>query len=144
MRQVRKLEKTINYILDGRPTLINKVETNTHFWAEELSHQERLTSVAPEEALENVIANMAILNTGSFHHTTPGGEVIARFIESDRATLIVTEWHFPEKAFNFMVNKLTYGDTKFKRKFNETNNKLPINYRVTIESKFYTSKYEQI
>ena len=138
MRQVRKLEKIIIYILDGRPTLINKVETNTHFWAEELSPQERLTSVAPEEALENVIANMAILNTGSFHHTTPGGEVIARFIESDRATLIITEWHFPEKAFNFMVNKLTYGDTKFKRKFAIPDAVLPL------ESKFYTSKYEQI
>ena len=138
MRETRKLEKTINYILDGRPTLINKVETNTHFWTEELSTQERLTSVAPEEALENVIANMAILNTGSFHHTTPGGEVIARFIESDRATLIVTEWHFPEKAFNFMVNKLTYGDTKFKRKFAILDAVLPL------EAKFYTSKYEQI
>ena len=142
MRETRKLDKLINYMLDGKTIQINKIETNKHVWVAKLPPLEKLTAVEPETTLRNVIANMALLNTGSFH--LKGDEVVARFKESDKNTLIITEWYFPRNAFDSMVHTLTYGDTAFKVEFNKINDRLPPNYRVIIESKFYTSKYEQI
>lgn len=127
MRETRKLDKLINYMLDGKTIQINKIETNKHVWVAKLPPLEKLTAVEPEVTLRNVIANMALLNTGSFH--LKGDEVVARFKESDRNTLIVTEWYFPREAFNATAYELTYSTTAGKE--------IP-------EAKFYTSKYEQI
>lgn len=136
MRETRKLDKLINYMLDGKTIQINKIETNKHVWVAKLPPLEKLTAVEPETTLRNVIANMALLNTGSFHRHED--EIIARFVENDKNTLIVTEWSFPLKTFDLMVHTLTYGDTAFKYKIA---NHPP---SANIEAKFYTSKYEQI
>lgn len=127
MRETRKLDKLINYMLDGKTIQINKIETNKHVWVAKLPPLEKLTAVEPETTLKNVIANMALLNTGAFH--LKGDEVVARFKESDRNTLIITEWYFPREAFNATAYALTYPTTAGKE--------IP-------EAKFYTSKYEQI
>ena len=136
MRTSRKLERLTNWILDGKHIQINKIETNKHEWKPKLDPEETATTVAPETTLKNVIANFAILNTGSFHRL--GDVIIARFVENDKTTLIVTEWTFPKEAFNAMVHTLTYGDTTFKDKvLNQSD-------VTSIESKFYTSSYEPI
>lgn len=138
MRTSRKLEKPINWILDSKYIQINKIETNTHVWVPKLKPTELLTTVDPEVTLKNVIANMALLNTGSFHIHHSMDYVIARFVENDKMTLIVTEWYFPVADFNRMVFHLTY------------TNKIPVIVRdneteeAVRESKFYTTKYEPI
>ena len=135
MRTSRKLERLTNWILDGKHIQINKIETNKHEWKPKLDPEETATTVAPETTLKNVIANFAILNTGSFH--VHYGNVIARFVENDRNTLIVTEWTFPQEDFNRMVHHLTYG----KPIYIETS---PNKEIIDISSKFYTSSYEPI
>ena len=136
MRTNRKLKRLTNWILDRKHIQINKIETNKHEWKPALEPEEVAITVAPETTLKNVIANFAILNTGSFHNK--GQEIIARFVENDKNTLIVTEWTFPQEDFNRMVQHLTYGKPIFgvESKFGSG--------IESIASKFYTSSYEPI
>lgn len=135
MRTSRKLERLTNWILDGKHIQINKIETNKHEWKPALEPGEVTTTVEPETTLKNVIANFAILNTGSFHRL--GDVIIARFVENDKTTLIVTEWTFPLTAFDAAVYDIIY------------NTHMPENEKFgatpeAIASKFYTSSYEPI
>ena len=136
MRTSRKLERLTNWILDGKHIQINKIETNKHEWKPVLAPEEVATTVAPETTLRNVVTNFAILNTGSFHEL--GDKIIARFVENDKNTLIVTEWTFPRMAFDNMVHHPTYDKPIW------GTGAIFGQGPESIASKFYTSSYEPI
>ena len=106
MKEVKKLDHPIPWMLDCKEILIDKIETCTHVWEPIIPFEERVTTIEPRKTLLNVISNVGQLPTGSFSYQEDEQTITTKLLENNKRTLIVTKWIFPVQAFDLAIREL--------------------------------------
>ena len=115
-KTIQEFKELKQWVLGEKKILINKIETTTYTWVNEVSPEKELETVEPRKALHNVIKNVALMNNASFLETNKS-QVLARISDVSGNTLIVTQWYLPLNEFSTLATFISYRDGIDESKF---------------------------
>lgn len=115
-KTIQEFKELKQWVLGEKKILINKIETTTYTWVDEVSPEKELETVEPRKALHNVIKNVALMNNASFLETNKS-QVLARISDVSGNTLIVTQWYLPLDEFSTLATYISYRDGIHESKF---------------------------
>lgn len=115
-KTIQEFKELKQWVLGEKKILINKIETTTYTWVDEVSPEKELETVEPRKALHNVIKNVALMNNASFLETNKS-QVLARISDVSGNTLIVTQWYLPIDEFSTLATYISYRDGIDESKF---------------------------
>jgi len=115
-KTIQEFKELKQWVLGEKKILINKIETTTYTWVNEVSPEKELETVEPRKALHNVIKNVALMNNASFLETNKS-QVLARISDVSGNTLIVTQWYLPLDEFSTLATYISYRDGIDESKF---------------------------
>lgn len=115
-KTIQEFKELKQWVLGEKKILINKIETTTYTWVNEVSPEKELETVEPRKALHNVIKNVALMNNASFLETNKS-QVLARISDVSGNTLIITQWYLPLDEFSTLATYISYRDGIDESKF---------------------------
>lgn len=115
-KTIQEFKELKQWVLGEKKILINKIETTTYTWVDEVSPEKELETVEPKEALHNIIKNVALMSNASFLETNRS-QVLARISDVSGNTLIITQWYLPLDEFSTLATYISYRDGIDESKF---------------------------